>query len=993
MTAEIKSPPSRSRTWHDGLVPRFSLRTMFVLITAFCLVLGLWINRAEQQRAACAELTRLTWHFEFADWPQYKEPPWFKALPEFAREDGAEHYWRTVDEVWADEENATAGCQAIARLPAVREVWFSEGDLPVEPATWKALAQATTLKELRIGHADVDDQALANLATLPRLTRLDLQGTAAGDAGLSHLAKMKRLESLDLSNTNVTDAGMAELARLTRLRTLYLDETRVTSAGVKHLASLQQLETLSLDDTAVDDEIASTIASLPNLTTFRGSGTQLTDAAGSVMFKSGKVECVYLRCDRIGAATIAALATQSNLREVGIRTDMLAPGDLAPLTKAKKLATLHEPSNISLADLLTQGDATDVGDFLDDDGKLSWDDFANLMEQYSLLLRLDSSQLTFRKFKGDRSQEDDIELHLRFRQDVIDLAILRGLATCPLISKIEYSGIAVTDKMLATAFEIGSLDSIEFYRCTLSDEAIKQIAAHTGVVRVRFYECQGVDDHALETLLRKPRLEELYCDQISGDKSPIPIHERVRGALADTAHLEFLRWDDVVWGSDMWHENIDIHLERPCEIEQTRTIFSSGAPLSSVQAKMLGSVAEMEAISLGGRAIKGARLTEIGPLPRLGSLNLNDMAIGCEGYRWIASLPALHELSANELALSVAEAELLASSKSLGFISLANATITPGALTALGRMPTLQAIVLTDCQFDTADLEAFLASADQLESVDLNGTPLTPAILESIMRLPELKNLDVADCQIGLDALDVIARNGARLTDLSLRRNGLAADEVLKRIPMMPQLTDLNLDPPMNRNPARDWAWTFDDDFAWVRWGLARRAGGNPPRPDASYVGSRYFDLSSPLIFDDLALEMMQTNPFRERIEANHGNITGATLAEIAKQDRTTKLELENTRVVDDDMKHLARMTRLSEVVLAGCNVGDAGIAVLAQSCWRLKKIDLEATAITDAGLPALYGLRRLSELNVRHTQVTTEGVAELRKHLPNVNVKWVQAD
>ena len=55
----------------------------------------------------------------------------------------------------------------------------------------------------------------------------------------------------------------------------------------------------------------------------------------------------------------------------------------------------------------------------------------------------------------------------------------------------------------------------------------------------------------------------------------------------------------------------------------------------------------------------------------------------------------------------------------------------------------------------------------------------------------------------------------------------------------------------------------------------------------------------------------------------------------------------------------------------------------------RLEYLDLNYTAVTDAGLVHLYGLTRLKIVQFYGTQVTKQGIEELRKTLPNCEIRW----
>ena len=53
----------------------------------------------------------------------------------------------------------------------------------------------------------------------------------------------------------------------------------------------------------------------------------------------------------------------------------------------------------------------------------------------------------------------------------------------------------------------------------------------------------------------------------------------------------------------------------------------------------------------------------------------------------------------------------------------------------------------------------------------------------------------------------------------------------------------------------------------------------------------------------------------------------------------------------------------------------------------ELNMLDLNFTQVTDAGLVHLTGLTKLKDLRLVGTQVTDQGVSELQKTLPNVQV------
>ena len=160
---------------------QFSLRTGFLIVTAFCLTLGLWVVPAERQRRAVAAIEGLG------------GTVWYQQ---------------------ATKSNAFATAYLRRWLPPI---YFDKIELVDFDATW------------------ITDAGLAHLQGLTSLQELDLNHTQVTDAGLAHLQKLTSLQWLYLRNTQVTDAGLGHLQKLTSLQELELYETRVTDAGVAKL--------------------------------------------------------------------------------------------------------------------------------------------------------------------------------------------------------------------------------------------------------------------------------------------------------------------------------------------------------------------------------------------------------------------------------------------------------------------------------------------------------------------------------------------------------------------------------------------------------------------------------------------------------------------------------------------------------------------------------------------------------------------------------------
>jgi hypothetical protein len=93
------------------------------------------------------------------------------------------------------------------------------------------------------------------------------------------------------------------------------------------------------------------------------------------------------------------------------------------------------------------------------------------------------------------------------------------------------------------------------------------------------------------------------------------------------------------------------------------------------------------------------------------------------------------------------------------------------------------------------------------------------------------------------------------------------------------------------------------------------------------------------------------------------------------------------SRVTDADLKHLASLSRLKTLHLDNSQVTDGGLKQLA-GLKDLSVLYLDNSQVTDGGLAHLTGLKTLRILYVRRTKVTDTGVAELRKSLPDCQIR-----
>jgi hypothetical protein len=92
----------------------------------------------------------------------------------------------------------------------------------------------TKLRRLDISGAKITPEGLKALEKLPNLERLSLWNCAKlDDSAAPEIASLPKVTNLDLSYTPTGDATLKKLASLKDLKLLYLTDTKVTPEGVE----------------------------------------------------------------------------------------------------------------------------------------------------------------------------------------------------------------------------------------------------------------------------------------------------------------------------------------------------------------------------------------------------------------------------------------------------------------------------------------------------------------------------------------------------------------------------------------------------------------------------------------------------------------------------------------------------------------------------------------------------------------------------------------
>lgn len=215
--------------------PRFSLRSYFVVLTAFVVLFGYLVGRAQQQKRAVTAIERLggtvIYDYQYVCDEEssqrckrlFEEPPdtWYVNLL------GQDFFHKVV------------GVNGFKQhyYQSVGSVVHSFGPSRIDTAF----------------NSDTDE-ALGSLTGLHSLQFLNLRETAVTDQGLKNLLRLKSLQRVDLYDCQITDKGLETLADVNDLSSVTLLRTEVTEDGVRKLAeSSPGLEVWHFSTTEVRD--------------------------------------------------------------------------------------------------------------------------------------------------------------------------------------------------------------------------------------------------------------------------------------------------------------------------------------------------------------------------------------------------------------------------------------------------------------------------------------------------------------------------------------------------------------------------------------------------------------------------------------------------------------------------------------------------------------------------------------------------------------------
>lgn len=186
---------------------RFSLRSLFVLMTLCCVVFGTWSVYVDPYRRQMQSLA-------FVNLLNGKSRPEADDGPRWQR-------W-LVTKLLGDE--------AFVRIVAVELANQNVTDRDLQ-----SLSGLCFLEYLSLNNTEITDDSLATLGSLPKLTQLSLNYTNVSDRGARYLSALPNLQGLTLTGIQISDNAVDDLARLKHLKSMYIRWTHISNAGAERL--------------------------------------------------------------------------------------------------------------------------------------------------------------------------------------------------------------------------------------------------------------------------------------------------------------------------------------------------------------------------------------------------------------------------------------------------------------------------------------------------------------------------------------------------------------------------------------------------------------------------------------------------------------------------------------------------------------------------------------------------------------------------------------
>lgn len=190
---------------------RYTIRALLIVVTCFCLALGVWTYRARRQQSAVERINAESTNRAFYDYQCGEEAGdvYFFAespLPAWLVKPLGEDFFHSITEVHAND--CISGCSffdEVAKLPTVKRVYLSGA---MTDADLECLRHLHSLEHVDIGPdygSQITDRTLILLGSLSRLKHIRIDRGQFTEDGLRDLCTARALQFIWLEGFEETN--------------------------------------------------------------------------------------------------------------------------------------------------------------------------------------------------------------------------------------------------------------------------------------------------------------------------------------------------------------------------------------------------------------------------------------------------------------------------------------------------------------------------------------------------------------------------------------------------------------------------------------------------------------------------------------------------------------------------------------------------------------------------------------------------------------------
>jgi hypothetical protein len=238
----------------------------------------------------------------------------------------------------------------VVQIPELHGLALLGNEKGPSPAALSRLQFLKKLRWIRLDGAWVTDDSVACVANLSQLNSLSLRSPNVTPGIFASIGQLAELRQLDLAGMeHLGDDETEHLGKLSKLQWLQAVNTSIADRTVAHLAGLTELEELDLAGTKVGDQGMEYLAGLPELDHLDVAGTRVTDAGLASLSRLPKLHYLRLTGLDITDAGTPALASMKQLATLDLALTLITDDGLMNLRELKRLKRLDVGPNVTEA--------------------------------------------------------------------------------------------------------------------------------------------------------------------------------------------------------------------------------------------------------------------------------------------------------------------------------------------------------------------------------------------------------------------------------------------------------------------------------------------------------------------------------------------------------------------------------------------------------------------------------------------------------------------